>query len=122
MKIRIKGNSVRYRLTRPEVEKFSKEGYLEESTEFPGGTFYYALKAKPGIENLDVDMEDNKITMYFPDDEKLGWYQSEKVGYRNNKSIGDDKSIFILLEKDFACLDNVEEDQSQNYPNPNAVC
>jgi hypothetical protein len=25
-----------------------------------------------------------------------------------------------LLEKDFACLDNTLEDQSDNYPNPKA--
>lgn len=122
MKIRIKGNSVRYRLTRPEVEKFSKDGYLEEATEFPGGTFYYALEAKPGLKDLDVDMNENRITLYFPDEEKLGWYESERVGYRFDKPIGNGKSIFILLEKDFACIDNVEEDQSENYPNPNAVC
>ncbi|MBL7836823.1 MAG: hypothetical protein JNM67_04865 [Bacteroidetes bacterium] len=122
MKIRIKGNSVRYRLTRPEVEKFSKEGYLEEKTEFPGHEFCYALQAKSGISDLDVDMQNGKITLYFPDNEKETWYNSQRVGYKFDKPIGEGKSIFILLEKDFACLDNVEEDQSDNYPNPNAVC
>jgi hypothetical protein len=36
--------------------------------------------------------------------------------------IGNDKYLFLLVEKDFVCLDNTVEDQSDNYPNPNAVC
>ena len=28
--------------------------------------------------------------------------------------------FFLLLEKDFACLDNTHEDQSDKYPNPKA--
>lgn len=34
MKIRIKGNSLRYRLTRSEVAKFWENGILEEHTQF----------------------------------------------------------------------------------------
>ena len=34
MKIRIKGNTLRYRLTRSDVNQFEKEGYLEDRTEF----------------------------------------------------------------------------------------
>jgi hypothetical protein len=35
----------------------------------------------------------------------------------------DDKNgpVQLLVEKDFTCLDNVEEDQSDNYPNPLAA-
>lgn len=122
MKIRIKGNSVRYRLTRPEVERFSREGFLEEKTVFPSATFTYILKAKPGISDLQADMSDQTITLYFPDSEKEQWYKSERVGYKNTIPTAGGESLFLLLEKDFACLDNVEEDQSDNYPNPNAVC
>jgi len=122
MKIRIKGNSVRLRLTRSEVERFSKDGYLEERTEFPGAVFTYALKAKSGIQELDTDMKNNTITVYFPDEEKEQWYKSERVGYKASKTLENGKSIGILIEKDFACLDHVDEDQSDNYPNPNKTC
>lgn len=122
MKIRIKGNSVRYRLTRPEVEAFSKNGYLEECTEFSTAVFRYALKAKPGITELDADFDGQSITMYFPDTEKQGWFESERVGYRSIIKSASGASLALLLEKDFVCLDDTEEDQSQNYPNPNAAC
>lgn len=122
MKIRIKGNSVRFRLTRSEVEKFSREGYIEDVTEFPGTTFKYALKASPSVNTLDVDMLDNTITILFPDAEKLDWYKSDKVTYKELKKLDNGKAIGILVEKDFACLDHIDEDQSDNYPNPNKTC
>ena len=42
MKIRIKGNSLRYRLTKTDVENFDRDGYLEESTNFGSQLFKYA--------------------------------------------------------------------------------
>ena len=38
---------------------------------------------------------------------------SDKTGFESNQ--GD---LHLLIEKDFTCLDNIEEDQSDNYPNP----
>ena len=122
MKLRIKGNFVRYRLTKSEVENFSKDGYLEESTNFLSGELKYVLKAKKGIDQLEVDYENNTITLYFPDAEKLTWFQTEKVGFKNSMSLPNGQEIGLLIEKDFVCLDDVEEDQSDNFPNPNAVC
>jgi hypothetical protein len=29
-----------------------------------------------------------------------------------------EENLYLLVEKDYTCLDNVEEDQSDNYPNP----
>lgn len=122
MKIRIKGNSIRYRLTKSEVKKFSEEGYLEEITQFPGSQFKYALIAKPGIDEIEANMVANSIVVYFPDSQKEAWYTSERVGYKRQLPINENESLSLLIEKDFACLDDVEEDQTDNYPNPNASC
>lgn len=122
MKIRIKGNSVRYRLTRPEVEIFCEKGYLEEITEFPSGNFKYTLQAKTDIDQLHADIIGNVITLFFPDSEKDNWFHSDLVGYRNSIPAKDGSNLILLLEKDFVCLDHTEEDQTHNYPNPNTVC
>ena len=50
------------------------------------------------------------------------WVNSELVGFQNNFKFGNDKELFLLIEKDFVCLDNTFEDQSDMFPNPNAVC
>jgi hypothetical protein len=31
----------------------------------------------------------------------------------------EDNSLYLLVEKDFVCLDETSEDQSDNYENPN---
>ena len=115
MKIRIKGNSLRYRLTRSDIDKFSESGYLEETIDFGIYTLTYSLQ-KSHLTNLSATFENNKITLFIPATMAKEWTLTDKVGfeYENN-------GLFLLVEKDFKCLDNVAEDQSDNYPNPLAV-
>ena len=124
MKIRIKGNSIRIRLSRTEVDTLGKEGYLEELTEFGGNVaFKYALHSKDYAATLSAGFEGNTMSMYMPAEMVAEWVSTEKVGYSHNMDIGDNKQLFLLLEKDFKCIDNsVEEDQSDNYDNPLHVC
>ena len=123
MKIRIKGNSVRVRLTRSEVDHFAETGYLEESTEFGNSHFLYALQSKEGIPAITADFSGNKMTMYVPAHIATDWAANETVGYENNMDIGDGKQLYLLLEKDFKCIDApVHEDQSDNFENPHKVC
>ena len=122
MKLRINGNSVRYRLSQSEVQKFSEDGYLEEKLNFISAQFIYVLEAKKGITNIEVDYASNKLTMYFPFDEKQIWRDTDRVGYSNKIQITEANIMSILLEKDFVCLDEVEEDQSDNFPNPKLKC
>ncbi|MBM3416872.1 MAG: hypothetical protein FJY20_10635 [Bacteroidetes bacterium] len=123
MKIRIKGNSIRYRLTQTEIAGFGKNGYLEERTEFlNGAVFYYCLEKRPGIDNLQATFLDNRITVFVPVSIAEEWTTTEAVGFNNTVPLGDEKELFLLIEKDFVCLDHTFEDQSDNYPNPNKAC
>jgi hypothetical protein len=120
MKIRIKGNSVRFRLTQSEVDYFSKFNYLEEKTEFGKTNLLYALKASD-TPVVAASFEDNKITMYIPAELAQDWTSTERVGVEGEADSGNGKKLFLLLEKDFKCLDNTIEDQSDNYENPLAA-
>lgn len=119
MKIRIKENSVRYRLTQTEVKQFCEKGQLAQSTEFPTTTFTYAVK-QDAIENLQVDFNDNTVTLKVPNKFLKDWYDNDVVGLEHYVDLSDGTKFFLLLEKDFACLDNTHEDQSDKYPNPKA--
>jgi hypothetical protein len=112
MKIRIKGNSLRYRLTKSDVSHFEEQGYLEEHTRFAGQTLIYALQRNTG-NNLSATFKGNKITLFMPDILSAEWTSTDTVGFENYEN-----ELFLLIEKDFKCLDNVAEDQSDNYPNP----
>lgn len=118
MKIRIKGNSIRYRLTRTEVETFSRQGYITERTEFMDQIFYYELRSHNKISNLDAGFKNNTITMYLAEKNINDWATSDRVGFEHAITLGNGKELFLLLEKDFVCLDETIEDQSDNYPNP----
>lgn len=119
MKIRIKENSVRFRLTPTEVDKFCKEGGIAETTQFKSTTFKYAVKQKQ-IGNLQVDFNDNAITLYVPESFAKDWATNDVVGLDHHEQLVDGGTFFLLLEKDFACLDNTHEDQTDKYPNPKA--
>jgi hypothetical protein len=123
MKIRIKGNSIRIRLSRTEVDSFGKDGYLEERTEFGNNAFIYALRNTQDAKELSAEFIDGKLTVLVPDRLTKEWTTTEKVGYDNNMDIGDGKQLYLLLEKDFKCIDAaVTEDQSDNFDNPLKVC
>lgn len=117
MKIRIKGNSVRVRLTRSEVDRFGSAGFIEEQTSFGATSLTYEL-----VQNeqnaLSASFENNKITMKMPVQWAEEWLATERVGYESNMPLPNGESLYLLLEKDFVCLDNTTEDQSDNYPNP----
>jgi hypothetical protein len=112
MKIRIKGNSLRYRLTRSDVAAIIKDGRLEDHTEFGHQTFSYALQTTTDYD-LTATFHENRITLFVPHTmiDKLA--NTDEVGFENEQG-----KLFLLVEKDFTCLDEVSEDQSDNYPNP----
>lgn len=112
MKIRIKGNSLRYRLTKSDVASLAMNGFIEESTNFGAQVFKYALR-RGMVNSLSASFEDNTITIHMPGKMIEEWVYSDRIGFENSNS-----AMYLLVEKDFVCLDNVAEDQSDNYPNP----
>lgn len=120
MKIRIKGNSIRLRLSKSEVEEFGKKGHIQEQTKFGTSVLTYALKMTENKE-MTASLEGNSIIMYLPQDKAIEWVQSNKVGFDAEMKNGESNGLYLLLEKDFKCLDNTNEDQSDNYENPLAA-
>ena len=120
MKLRIKGNSLRLRLSKTEIKNFGELGIIEERTEFPNGKFFqYTLERKPGIDNLEGAFYGNCISVFVPEEITAKWVNSDMVGFEHRMDMGDGKELFLLIEKDFVCLDQTSEDQKDNFPNPN---
>lgn len=120
MKIRIRGNTIRIRLMRSEVETVANSGYLSEKTEFNIGSFTYAIKVVDGINSLSADFKSDTITLYLPASFATEWITTERVGFEENIKLNNGSNLFVLIEKDFVCMDESVEDQSDNYPNPAA--
>jgi hypothetical protein len=112
MKIRIKGNSLRFRLTKSDVAQLAEEGHLQEEIDFGSQQLYYAIKAVED-DHLSSIFRENTIILFVPNDVIKELAETDKIGFE-----GKHGSLHLLVEKDFTCLDNVVEDQSDNYPNP----
>ena len=112
MKIRLKSDSLRFRLTRSEVDRFAHEGVVTEKVHIGEETLTYVLQRFAGPQ-LTATLKNNIITMNVPEQTADKWTGSEQVGFDCK---GD--PLYLLVEKDFTCLENVNEDQSDNYPNP----
>ena len=115
MKLRIKSNSLRYRITKTDVAQLLKDGYIKEKVNFGDDELVYVLQST-NDEQLAADFKNNIITLYMPKKMLAELAGTDKIGFENTRG-----ALHLLIEKDFTCLDNVAEDQSDNYPNPLAV-
>jgi hypothetical protein len=118
MTIRIKGNSLRYRLTRPEVERFVKTGHVEQQINFGGTSLYYSI-LMTDADWLSVSFLDNRITLFFPAALIDEWIHTDRAGFDHQVPLGaTGETLYLLVEKDYTCLDKTAEDQSDHFPNP----
>lgn len=115
MKIRIKHNSIRYRLTQSDVATLAKEKRISDSVDFGLQQFIYELQVVDDYA-LSSTYSNNTITVYIPQKMVTELVETDKVGFENERHLP-----HLLVEKDFACLDEVNEHQSDNYPNPLAA-
>lgn len=116
MKLRIKGDSLRYRLTQTDLKNFAQQESIEEAVHFGSRVLTYRL-VSTDKERLFATFVEDTITLYFPRHWIKEWARTNLVGYDNRADpLG--KNIYLLVEKDFTCLENVEEDQSDQFPNP----
>ena len=122
MKIRIKGASVRVRLSKSEVDRITTDGLIEEATPFINGTFVYALQRTNEGDQLSAGFESDRMTMYVPAGLIEDWATNSIISIDTTQALDDGRELYLLLEKDFQCLDHTTEDQSDNYINPNKNC
>ena len=122
MKIRIKDNSIRLRLTRGEVDTIRDQGVVISNTGFPGGRkFSYALESSPASVNPAAFYSDNEIRVRLPETVVLAWTSTEQVSITGEQTLDDGEKLSILVEKDFACLvSRPGEDESDMHANPDS--
>ncbi len=124
MKLRIRGNTLRLRLSRSEVDLVGQGRELEESTSFPGGgKLQYVLRQSSSKTSVVKINEGDKscINVIVDQNKAKEWAKSEEVGLFGTEPLvlG---SLELLIEKDFACLNPREGiEDSDSYPNPATV-
>ena len=120
MKLRIKGNTIRLRLTKTEVEQFGREGLVSELVQFgpkPAQQFRYEILAHPGIEQLSANYENHAIQVMVPKSLAEKWVHNEEVGFEHELK-HEGGSLHLLVEKDFQCLNRDNAEEPDNYEHP----
>ena len=119
MKLRIRDNSVRLRLTRSEVDALREEGLVEARTDFPGDIgFRYVLESSPASVTPGAYFSKNVMTVRLPETAVLAWATTDQVSIDGEQKLDDGESLSILVEKDFQCLTDRDEDESDMFPHP----
>lgn len=120
MKLRIKGNSIRLRLSQTEIDEFAKEGTVSDSIRFPNGQLIYVLQRAEN-EEFGVNHDNHFITVSVPKTKAFEWANSELVSLAEVIDLPENEELHILVEKDFQCLNHRPgEDESDLFPNPDA--
>ena len=123
MKLRIRGNSIRLRLTKSDIAQFAAAGKVEETVEFglAKPALSYQLVKTEKVATVSANFDKNCLKISIPRIAAEEWISSESVGLESAQSIGDNNVLRILVEKDFACLEKrAGEEDSDTFTNPHA--
>jgi hypothetical protein len=122
VKLRIRDNSIRLRLSQTEVEAVYSDGLVRGRVQFAGSNaFDYVLESSPATVKPEAHVSNNVLTVRVPQTDIRQWVESDKVSIASEQNLDDGGHLKILVEKDFACLAPRDgEDESDMFPNPDA--
>jgi hypothetical protein len=127
MKLRIKGDSLRLRVSRSELARLLAGGRLEETVHFGAARdarLTYALEIAPQASPVRVRYQPQEVTVLLSEDQAHLWGREGEIGVYTTIAIGSESSLEVVVEKDFACLDRSDDENSDAFANPHAgkVC
>jgi hypothetical protein len=128
MKLRIRGQSLRLRLSQPDVTALAAAGRLEEAVVFgpaPGQQLGYVIESDPAAAAIGLQYAPGKLTIVLPSDMARVWMASEETTLEARQPVEGAKDLKLILEKDFACRqtrDAAEDAGSFPNPLPDHVC
>ncbi len=121
MKLRIRGNSIRLRLTRSEVARLVNEGVVSEQVRFDADAVLQYSIASIGNgegEAISAALDGPHIRVQAHKAVVERWAQSDEVGFESAPAA----ALKIIVEKDWTCLTPRTGDDDDTFPNPNQTC
>jgi Family of unknown function (DUF7009) len=121
VKLRIKGDSLRLRLSQGEMRALAEKGEVEDRVSFPGGVaLRYRLRVDQNNQSISAAYASDLIDIRVPRTLSERWCGTDLVTLSASQRLGAGE-LRIVLEKDWACLAPREgEDESDNFPHPEA--
>ena len=119
MKLRIKGNSMRFRVSPSEMRRLLSAERIEEVIHFgpePDARLTYALEQAPSKEGITVRYRPQEVTVVLSTESARRWAEGDEVGIYGSFNVGHGQ-LELVVEKDFACLDK-KDGNEDTFPNP----
>jgi hypothetical protein len=123
MKLRIHGNSLRFRITQGEMAALLAGARLEESVQFgPAASenLAYAVETSAQCSEVLASYSNQVIRITLPANLARTLEDADRVGIEHVQPIANGAGLKIILEKDFHCTHpRPGETETDNFPNPN---
>ena len=123
MKLRIRGNFIRLRLKRGEVDQIAAGASIVEETHFPNAVLTIRLDVSDN-DDASASFNNGALIVSFPKSRVLDWAGTDEVSLVAEQKLSGEDSLSLLIEKDFSCLEpghhRACEDDADTFPHPRA--
>lgn len=123
MKLRIRGDSIRLRLKRAEVDQIATGASIVEETHFPNAVLSFRLDISEN-DDTAASFNNGALVVSLPKSRVLDWAATDEVSLVAEQKLSDTGSLSLLIEKDFSCLEPGHhrdcEDDADTFPHPRA--
>lgn len=124
MKVRIRGDSIRLRLKRGEVDQLVAGSNITEKTHFPGTVLTSSLGMSDN-KDIAASFDGGNIFVTVPKILAVDWANTDEVSLYADQPLEGSGSLALLIEKDFTCLEPGHhrdcDDDVDTFPHPNAT-
>ena len=121
MKLRLLGNKIRFRLSQPEVLALKEIKFVQSTlmiNPFEINNFKYSVHCDDDINEAKATFQNNELRVEIPSSLVNAWADSEDVGIVEGFTGNSGEEIIILVEKDFKCLTERGENETELFDNP----
>jgi hypothetical protein len=123
MKLRLRENSIRLRLLQSEVKSLKESGTISEAITFGKSQILVYRLQISDAPTISASFQSDEITVEIPRKTAGEWINTAQVGLQAEQEIDDEKTLSILIEKDFVCIERpLDADNADAFPHPKMKC
>lgn len=123
MKLRIRGDTLRLRLKRAEVEQLAIGTSIVEETHFPDAVLTYRVDVAE-TDTISASFAKGTLAVSLPRSKVVDWASTSEVSLYAEQPLPGSGTMSLLIEKDFTCLEPGHhrdcDDDADTFPHPHA--
>jgi hypothetical protein len=126
VKLRIQGNSIRLRVSRPDLARLLSFGRIEDIVHFgeeENACLKYVLEHSANVAKIAVRHVGTEVAIILPSHAAQSWAESDQVGIYAKHPLGKFGELAVIVEKDFPCGNPADPENADKFPRPDSgVC